>query len=120
MDDYHYECASAEFGDLAHVICDLFPEQTRFAERSDDTGRFLSVQWLGMRFGAAPRRMTLDVRIAPAALQRYLALKPMQRARSHAVLRAYVEALLGSFEERHADGQTVPREAELALDEEFA
>jgi hypothetical protein len=120
MEDYIYECASAEFDTLAHVICDLFPEQTRFAERSDDTGRLLSVQWLGMRFGATPRRMTLDVRIAPAALARYLALAPQQRARSHAVLRAFVEAQLGSFEEMHADGQAVPRESELLIDAPFA
>lgn len=120
MDDYQYECASAEFDELAHVICDLFPEQTRFAERVDDAGRLLTVQWLGMRFGATPRRMTFDIRIAPAALQRYLALKPMQRARSHAVLRAYVEAMLGTLEELHASGEVVPRETAIELDEAFA
>lgn len=44
----------------------------------------------------------------------------MQRARSHAVLRAYVEATLGSLEERHAAGETVPRETTLELGDEFA
>ncbi|MBU9132704.1 DUF3022 domain-containing protein [Burkholderia multivorans] len=120
MDDYQIDCASAEFDALARVICDLFPEQTRFVESSDARGRFLSVHWLAMRFGATPKRMTLDVRVAPAALARYLALKPMQRARSHAVLHAYTEAMLGSLEERHAAGETVEREAELVLDEDFA
>ena len=72
MDDYLIECQSAEFDALARVICDLFPEQTRFAESSDARGRFLSVQWLAMRFGSAPKRMTLDIRIVPAALARYL------------------------------------------------
>ncbi|GAB7537112.1 DUF3022 domain-containing protein [Burkholderia sp. 22PA0099] len=119
-DDYHYDCASPEYEALAHVICDLFPEQTSFAERQDDAGRFLHVQWLGMRFGAAPKRMTLDLRIEPAAYARYLAMRPMQRARSHAVLRAYVEAFIGSLEERHADGQAVERDTTLALGEEFA
>ncbi|AIP10851.1 DUF3022 domain-containing protein [Burkholderia pseudomallei] len=120
MDDYQYDCASAEFGELARVICDLFPEQTRFAERADEAGRLLSVHWLSMRFGATPRKTTLDVRFTSAALRRYLALKPMQRARSHAVLRAYVEATLGSLEERHAAGETVPRETTLELGDEFA
>ncbi|RKT99533.1 hypothetical protein C7H84_30105 [Burkholderia sp. Nafp2/4-1b] len=120
MDDYLIECQSAEFDALARVICDLFPEQTRFAETSDERGRFLSVQWLAMRFGSTPKRMTLDIRIVPAALARYLALKPMQRARSHAVLHAYTEAMLGSLEERHAAGEAVERTAELDLDEDFA
>ncbi|RAE01108.1 hypothetical protein DN583_30840, partial [Burkholderia multivorans] len=35
MDDYQIDCASAEFDALARVICDLFPEQTRFVESSD-------------------------------------------------------------------------------------
>ncbi|MBU9214615.1 DUF3022 domain-containing protein [Burkholderia gladioli pv. alliicola] len=120
MDDYHYDCASAEFDALAHVICDLFPEQTSFAERGDEGGRFLYVQWLGMRFGSAPKRMTLALRIESAAFARYLAMRPMQRARSHAVLRAYVEAFLGSLEERHAQGQAIERDTELVLGEEFA
>jgi hypothetical protein len=120
MEEYEYACPSAEFDTLARVICELFPEQTRFVEASGDGGRFLSVQWLAMRFGSTPKRMTLDVRIAPAALARYLAMRPVQRARSHAVLHAYVEAMLGSLEERHASGEAVPREAEIALDEEFA
>jgi hypothetical protein len=80
MDDYLIECQSAEFDALARVICELFPEQTRFTESSDERGRFLSVQWLAMRFGSTPKRMTLDIRIVPAALARYLALRPMQRA----------------------------------------
>ncbi|RQQ58475.1 DUF3022 domain-containing protein [Burkholderia stagnalis] len=120
MEDYLIECPSAEFDALARVICDLFPEQTRFVESSDERGRFLSVQWVAMRFGSTPKRMTFDVRIAPAAFARYLALKPMQRARSHAVLHAYVEATLGSLEERHAAGEAVPRDEVLMLDEEFA
>jgi Protein of unknown function (DUF3022). len=119
MDDYLIECQSAEFDALARVICDLFPEQTRFAESSDARGRFLSVQWLAMRFGSTPKRMTLDIRIVPAALARYLALKPMQRARSHAVLHEYTEAMLGSLEERHEGGEAVERDAELVLDEDL-
>ncbi|KVP01215.1 hypothetical protein WJ83_14780 [Burkholderia ubonensis] len=120
MEDYLIECDSAEFAALARVICELFPEQTRFVESRDERGRFLSVHWLAMRFGATPKRMTLDLRIAPAALARYLAMRPMQRARSHAVLHAYVEAMLGSLEERHAAGEAVSRDAEIALDDEFA
>ena len=84
MDDYLIECQSAEFDALARVICDLFPEQTRFAS-SDARGRFLSVQWLAMRFGSAPKRMTLDIRIVPAALARFCA-QADAAARSHAVL----------------------------------
>lgn len=120
MEDYLVECPSAEFDALARVICELFPEQTRFVECSDERGRFLSVHWLAMRFGATPKRMTLDIRIEPAALARYLAMKPMQRARSHAVLHAYVDAMLGSLEERHAGGEAVPRDAEIELDDAFA
>ena len=47
-------------------------------------------------------------------------MKPMQRARSHAVLHAYVDAMLGSLEERHAGGEAVPRDAEIELDDAFA
>ena len=42
------------------------------------------------------------------------------RARSFAVLRAYVEAALGSLEEQHANGQAVPRELDIELGDEFA
>ncbi|WP_179404594.1 DUF3022 domain-containing protein [Burkholderia guangdongensis] len=120
MEEYEYACPSAEFDALARVISDLFPEQTRFVEATDDAGRFLSVQWLAMRFGSTPKRMTLDVRIAPAAFARYVAMRPALRARSHAVLHAYVEAMLGSLEERHASGEAVSRDAEIALGDEFA
>ncbi|HEY1609497.1 MAG TPA: DUF3022 domain-containing protein [Paraburkholderia sp.] len=121
MEDYLYECASAEFEELARVVADLFPEQTRFAEQPAEDGTpQLTVHWVAMRFGATARRMTMTIAIAPAALARYRALPPRLRGRSFAVLRAYVEATLGSLEEQHARGEGVPREVELALDEEFA
>lgn len=120
MEEYGYDCASADFEAMARVICDLFPEQTSFAERSDEAGRFLHVQWLGMRFGATPKRMTLEVRFEAAALARYAALTLVQRARSHAVLRAYVEVFLESLEERHSEGFAVERDTVIALGETFA
>lgn len=121
MEAYLYECASPEFEELARVIADLFPEGTRFADHvADDGTPQLNAQWVAMRFGSTARRMTLTVAIAPAALARYRALPPRLRGRSFAVLRAYVEATLGSLEEQHAKGESVPREVEVALGDEFA
>lgn len=73
-----------------------------------------------MRFGATARRITIEVRFDPAALGRYRALPPRMHARSYAVLRAYVEATLGSLEEMHAKGETVPRELEIDMGDDFA
>lgn len=121
MESYLYECASPDFEELARVIADLFPEQTRFAEQAADDGTpQLTVHWVAMRFGAAARRMTMTLSFAAAALARYRALPPRLRGRSFAVLRAYVEMTLGSLEEQHAKGESVPREVEIALDDEFA
>ena len=121
METYLFECPSPDFEELARVIADLFPEQTRFAEQPAENGApLLTVHWVAMRFGTAARRMTLTIAIAPAALQRYRALPARLRGRSFAVLRAYVEALIGSLEEQHAKGESVPREVTLELDEEFA
>ncbi|WP_322008852.1 DUF3022 domain-containing protein [Paraburkholderia sp. J12] len=121
MEAYLFECASPDFGELARVIADLFPEQTRFAQQADENGApLLVVHWVAMRFASVARRMTLTIAIAPAALARYRALPARHRARSFAVLRAYVEATLGSLEEQHAKGESVERDVTLALDEEFA
>lgn len=121
MEAYRYECANAELETLARVISDLFPEQTLFADRSADDGTpALAVQWVAMRFGSTARRMTLSVRFATAAYTRYTALPARARARSFAVLRAYVEAALSSLEEQYANGEPVPREVDIDLGDEFA
>lgn len=121
MEAYQFECASADFEDLARVVSDLFPEQTRFSEQTADDGApLLSVQWVAMRFGSTAKRMTVEVCIAPQALARYRALPPRARGRSFAVLRAYVEAMLGSLEEQYAKGEAVPREVRIELADEFA
>ncbi|MEI5997825.1 DUF3022 domain-containing protein [Paraburkholderia bengalensis] len=121
MEAYQYECANAEIEELARVISDLFPEQTQFFERPDENGvPRIIVHWVAMRFGSTARRMELTIAIAPAALARYRAMPPRARGRSFAVLRAYVEAMLGSLEEEHAAGKTVPREVSVELGDEFA
>jgi predicted DNA-binding protein len=121
MEPYKYEFADAELEALARVISDLFPEQTLFAQRSNDVGApELVVQWVAMRFGSTARRMTLTVRFAPAAFARFRALASHTRARSFAVLRAFVEAALGSLEEQYANGDAVPREVTIELGDEFA
>ena len=121
MELYRFECPSADMEALAQVVSDLFPEQTVFVERAGENGMpSLDVQWVAMRFGTTARRMTLTVSIAAPALTRYRALPPRARARSYAVLRAYVEAALGSLEEQYAAGQTVPREVTIELGDEFA
>ncbi|HEY3597411.1 MAG TPA: DUF3022 domain-containing protein [Paraburkholderia sp.] len=118
---YQFECASPDVEELARVICDLFPEQTQFAERPAGDGTpVLAVYWVAMRFGSTARRITMNIAIAPAALARYRALPAPLRARSFAVLRAYVEASIGSLEEQYANGEAVPREVTLELDDEFA
>lgn len=119
MDDYQYECASPEAAEMARVIADLFPEQTRFVERAPSQCTS-STCAAGASLRSTPRRMLLEIRFAAPAWARYQALKPAARARSHAVLRVYVEAWLGSVEERHANGESVPREAQIELDQEFA
>ena len=121
MEAYRYECANAQLETLARVISDLFPEQTFFADRlADDGSPALAVHWVAMRFGSTARRMTLTVRFAAPAYARYAALPAQARARSFAVLRAYVEAALGSLEEQYANGEPVPREVEMELGDEFA
>jgi Protein of unknown function (DUF3022) len=121
MEAYQYDCASPDIEELARVISDLFPEQTQFVERPADDGTpTLVVHWVAMRFGSAARRIALTVAIAPAALARYRALPAQQRGRGFAVLRAYVEAAIGSLEEQYANGETVPREVTVDLDDEFA
>ncbi|CAB3770466.1 DUF3022 domain-containing protein [Paraburkholderia humisilvae] len=122
MEAYQYECTSAEIEELARVISDLFPEQTRFVEQpaQEHGAPVLAVQWVAMRFGATARRMTMSVVIAPAAFARYRALPPRARARSFAVLCAFVEASLGSLEEQYANGEAVPREVTVELGDEFA
>jgi hypothetical protein len=121
MEDYRYDCPSADIDVLARVISDLFPEETHFAERVSDEGRTtLMVHYVAMRFGATARRITIEVQFDPAALARYRALPARLHARSYAVLRAYVEATLGSLEERYANGETVPRTVEVEMGEDFA
>lgn len=121
MEAYQYDCASPDFEELARVISDLFPEQTQFSERPADDGTpTLIVHWVAMRFGAAARRIALSVVMTPAVLARYRALPARQRGRSFAVLRAYVEAAIGSLEEQYANGEAVPREVTVELDEQFA
>ncbi|MEX3899764.1 DUF3022 domain-containing protein [Paraburkholderia sp. BR10954] len=121
MEAYQYDCAHPEFGELARVISDLFPEQTQFIERATDDGApTLTIHWVAMRFGSTARRIEMTVAIAPAALARYRAMPARLRGRSFAVLRAYVEASLGSLEEMYANGEAVPREVTVELGDEFA
>ena len=121
MEAYQYVCTSPDMEELARVISDLFPEQTQFIERPAEDGTpTLAVHWVAMRFGAAARRITVSVVMAPAVLARYRAMPVRQRGRSFAVLRAYVEASIGSLEEQYANGEAVPREVTIELDEQFA
>ncbi|CAE6685713.1 hypothetical protein R69927_06069 [Paraburkholderia domus] len=123
MDEvYQYDCANPEFEELARVISDLFPEQTQFIQRAgeDGTPPNLAIHWVAMRFGAAARRIVMTVVIAPTALARYQALPARLRGRSFAVLRAYVEASIGSLEEQYANGEAVPRDVTVDLGDEFA
>ncbi len=107
--------------ELARVISDLFPEQTLFAERPADDGTpVLAVHWVAMRFGSTARRITMNIVVTPAAFARYRALPARLRARSFAVLRAYVEVSIGSLEEQYANGEAVPREVAIELGDEFA
>ena len=121
MELYRFECPSADIEALAQVVSDLFPEQTVFVERAGDDGTpYFDVQWAAMRFGSTARRMTFTVRVAAPAFARYRALPLRARARSYAVLRAYIEAALGSLEEQYAAGEAVPREVTIELGDEFA
>jgi hypothetical protein len=121
MEAYQYDCASPDFEELARVISDLFPEQTQFIQSAAQDGTpTLTVHWVAMRFGSTARRIVMTVAITAAALARYRALPARLRGRSFAVLRAYVEASLGSLEEQYANGEAVPREVTVELGDEFA
>jgi hypothetical protein len=122
MDEaYQYDCASPDIEELARVISDLFPEQTRFAEQPADDGTpTLVVHWVAMRFGSTAKRIAMQVVVSPAAFARYRALPARLRGRSFAVLRAYVEASIGSLEEQYANGEAVPKEVTVDLGDEFA
>lgn len=118
---YQYDCADPQFEELARVISDLFPEQTQFIQRPVDDGPpTLAIHWVAMRFGATARRIVMSVVVTPAAFARYRALPPRMRGRSFAVLRAFVEASIGSLEEQYANGETVPRDVTVDLGDEFA
>ncbi|MFM0045759.1 DUF3022 domain-containing protein [Paraburkholderia sediminicola] len=118
---YQYDCANPEFEELARVISDLFPEQTQFIQQAGEDGTpTLAIRWVAMRFGAAARRIVMTVVIAPTALARYRALPARLRGRSFAVLRAYVEASIGSLEEQYANGEAVARDVTVDLGDEFA
>ncbi|CAE6751563.1 DUF3022 domain-containing protein [Paraburkholderia nemoris] len=118
---YQYDCANPEFEELARVISDLFPEQTQFIQRAGEDGTpTLAIHWVAMRFGSTARRIVMAVVIAPTALARYRALPARLRGRSFAVLRAYVEASIGSLEEQYANGEAVPRDVTVDLGDEFA
>ena len=120
-DEYQFECPSADIEILARVISDLFPEQTQFVERPGDDGRLsLVVHYIAMRFGTTARRIAIDIRFDPTALARYRAMPPRMHARSYAVLRAYVETELGALEEMYANGETVPRNVEIDMGDDFA
>jgi hypothetical protein len=121
MEPYQYACESADFEALARAVSDLFPEGTRFVEqRAADGTSSLSIQWVAMRFGSKAKRITLTVHFASAALARYRALPQHAKSRGFAVLRAYVEAALGSLEENYANGEAVPPEVTIELADEFA
>jgi len=47
-------------------------------------------------------------------------MPPRMHARSYAVLRAYVETELGALEEMYANGETVPRNVEIEMADDFA
>lgn len=120
-DEYQYHCASPDIALLARVVSDLFPEQTQFTESIDDDNRTsLIIHYVAMRFGSSARRIAIDIHFEPAALARYRALPANLRDRSFAVLRAYVEATLGSLEEMYANGEAVPKTVEIDMAEDFA
>ncbi|WJF89094.1 DUF3022 domain-containing protein [Paraburkholderia bonniea] len=121
MEAYQYDCISPEIEALARAISDLFPEQTQFLQRSaTDPASTLAVHWVAARFGKGMRRIVLHLVVAPAALARYRSQPLLAQGRSFAVLRAYVEATLGSLEEEYANGAAVPSEVTLELGDEFA
>ena len=122
MEAYQYDCADPAFEELARVISDLFPEQTQFIQRASEEGAVpvLAIHWVAMRFGAAARRIVMNVEISRDAWTRYRATPPRLRGRSFAVLRAYVEASIGSLEEQYANGEAVPKDVTVDIGDEFA
>ncbi|CAH2800686.1 MAG: FIG00454328: hypothetical protein [uncultured Paraburkholderia sp.] len=122
MEAYQYDCADPAFEELARVISDLFPEQTQFIQRAPEEGAVpvLAIHWVAMRFGAAARRILMNVEISREAWARYRAMPPRLHGRSFAVLRAYVEASIGSLEEQYANGEVVPKDVTVDLGDEFA
>ncbi|WP_237576840.1 DUF3022 domain-containing protein [Mycetohabitans sp. B8] len=106
---------------LARVISDLLPETAYFTDTQAEGGHpALRIDWTISPFSRRHSKVTLDVVFVDSSLARYAAAPPNERARAEAVLRAYVEAVIGSMEEQYALGKEIEPVSAIKLGREFA
>ncbi|PPB82888.1 MULTISPECIES: DUF3022 domain-containing protein [Mycetohabitans] len=106
---------------LARVISDLLPETAHFTDTQTEGGHpALRIDWTVSPFSRRHSKVTLDVVFVDSSLARYAAAPLNERARAEAVLRAYVEAVIGSMEEQYALGKETEPVSEVELGREFA
>jgi hypothetical protein len=106
---------------LARIVSDLLPETAHFTDTQTEAGHpVLRIDWTVSPFSRRHSKVMLDVVFVDSSLARYAAAPPNERARAEAVLRAYLEAVIGSMEEQYALGKEIEPVSEVELGREFA
>lgn len=106
---------------LARIVNDLLPETTRFTDTRTESGApALRIDWTISPFSRRQAKVALELVFADGSLARYAASPSKEQARAEAILRAYVEAVIGSMEERYADGDDVEPVTIVELGRVFA
>lgn len=106
---------------LARVVSDLLPETAHFTDRRTESGHpVLCIDWMISSFSRRHARVAVNVVFVDSSLARYAAAPLRERARAEAVLRAYLEAVIGSMEEQYALGKDIKPVSEIELGREFA
>jgi Protein of unknown function (DUF3022) len=106
---------------LARIVSDLLPETAHFADLCVESGDpALHIDWTISPFSRRQSKVAVDIVFIDSSLIRYAGALPKEQARAEAVLRAYLEAVIGSMEEQYALGKAIEPLAVVELGREFA
>lgn len=106
---------------LARVVSDLLPETAHFTDACAEAGDpALHIDWTISPFSRRQSKVAVDIVFVDSSLARYASVSPKEQARAEAVLRAYLEAVIGSMEEQYALGKAIEPLSVLELGREFA
>jgi hypothetical protein len=106
---------------LARIVSDLLPETAHFTDTRAESGDpALHIDWTISPFSRRQSKVAVDIVFVDSSLARYTGAPPKEQARAEAVLRAYLEAVIGSMEEQYALGKEVEPLAVVELGREFA